>query len=151
MASESDFLVKDMGYETPCHIWQGYTNKEGYGWSYLPIAGKTVKVHKWLYEKSKGKVPAGLHLDHLCRIRCCINSDHLEPVTPKENVLRGSIPKLSPAQILEIRRRSAMGESIRKLAPVFGVGKSEIQRIAAGERWAHIQSPEPIAALAGGI
>jgi hypothetical protein len=53
--------------------------------------GKKVlrRAHRLYYELEKGPIPKGLTLDHLCRVRCCVNPDHLEPVTPVENVMRG--------------------------------------------------------------
>jgi hypothetical protein len=49
-------------------------------------------AHRWSYEHFVGPIPEGLHIDHLCRVRRCVNPDHLEPVTPKENYLRGEGP-----------------------------------------------------------
>ena len=46
-------------------------------------------AHRVSYQMDKGEVPSGLQLDHLCRVRCCVNPDHLEPVSQKENVRRG--------------------------------------------------------------
>jgi len=46
-------------------------------------------AHVASYELLVGPVPGGRQLDHLCRNKMCINPDHLEPVTPRENVLRG--------------------------------------------------------------
>ena len=38
-----------------------------------------------VYELYRGPIRNGLHLDHLCRVRSCVNPDHLEPVTQAEN------------------------------------------------------------------
>jgi hypothetical protein len=42
-------------------------------------------AHRFAYEFLVGPIPDGLHLDHLCRVRHCVNPDHLEPVTVEEN------------------------------------------------------------------
>lgn len=47
-------------------------------------------AHRYYYELEKGEIPKGLVLDHLCRNRSCINVNHLEPVTQKENVRRAT-------------------------------------------------------------
>jgi hypothetical protein len=72
---------------TPCRIWNGTLAVNGYG--VLGIDGRQVKAHRFAYEAIVGPIPEGLVIDHLCRVRCCVNPDHLEPVTNGENVLRG--------------------------------------------------------------
>jgi hypothetical protein len=76
---------------TGCWLWTGSLYPAGYG--QLGI-GKYRKVtaHRASYETFVGPVPAGLQLDHLCRVRSCINPDHLQPVTLHENLLRGMGP-----------------------------------------------------------
>jgi hypothetical protein len=73
-----------------CWLWTGGVRCGGYGqlWS----GGKQVVAHRFAYEQFVGPIPSGLTLDHLCRVRCCVNPRHLEPVTQKENVLRGFGP-----------------------------------------------------------
>ena len=47
--------------------------------------------HRDAYEAAKGPIPDGLEIDHLCRNRACINPDHLEAVTHRENVRRAMV------------------------------------------------------------
>ena len=69
-----------------CWIWTACVNPEGYGrLSWLGIPSFS---HRVLYE-AIGSIPDGLELDHKCRVRCCCNPQHLEPVTRKTNVARG--------------------------------------------------------------
>src|SRR6516164_7314046 len=70
-----------------CWLWFGVQTKDGYGrWG----GGANRKLaHRISYERAKGPVPIGMQIDHLCRVRCCVNPDHLEVVTPLENNARG--------------------------------------------------------------
>ncbi len=73
--------------ETGCWIWQRYKEK-GYG--RMKIGGHFFLSHRVAYTGWKGPIPDGKVLDHLCRNPSCCNPDHLEPVTSRENVLRGN-------------------------------------------------------------
>lgn len=70
-----------------CWLWTGALNRGGYG--LVSFDSKRRMAHRVAYELVKGPIPKGLVLDHLCRVRNCVNPDHLEPVTNRENVLRG--------------------------------------------------------------
>lgn len=66
-----------------CWLWTGETNGEGYG--RLQFQGKRGGAHRIVYELLVGDIPEGLQLDHLCRVRNCVNPDHVEPATFKTN------------------------------------------------------------------
>ena len=70
-----------------CWLWTGALDRAGYGRFHL--AGVNVVAYRVAYELLVGPVPAGLTVDHLCRVRRCVRPDHLEPVTQRENILRG--------------------------------------------------------------
>lgn len=70
-----------------CWNWIGYLSPKGYG--RFNVNGKNKYAYRVTYEWIKGPIPDGLELDHLCRNRACVNPDHLEPVTHKENQSRG--------------------------------------------------------------
>lgn len=73
----------------PCWLWTAAVNKEtGYG-AFGATAGKVVLAHRWSYEAHVGRIPPGLVIDHLCRVRCCVRPDHLEAVTELANIRRG--------------------------------------------------------------
>ena len=71
-----------------CWIWTGCIAQTGYG--QFHFERKTQSSHRLAYLDAHGTIPDGLHLDHLCRVRACVNPDHLEPVTNRENALRGN-------------------------------------------------------------
>ncbi len=73
--------------ESGCWLWTGSTYFNGYGSFFFE--GKSIRAHRYSYVRAKGKIPDGLQIDHLCRVRCCVNPDHLEAVTAKKNINRG--------------------------------------------------------------
>ena len=75
---------------TRCLVWTRKTNSKGY--ARFSVAGRNVMVHRWIYEKWVGPIPDGLVIDHLCRNRRCVNPAHMEPVTNRQNILRGVGP-----------------------------------------------------------
>lgn len=72
---------------TGCWVWIGAIGASGYGVAHL-AKHKTKCAHRFIYENTKGQIPNGLELDHLCFNKRCVNPAHLEPVTHRENVRR---------------------------------------------------------------
>lgn len=70
-----------------CWLWTAHRDPNGYG--RFRLDGAIRPAHRVAYELLVGPIPEGLTLDHLCRIRHCVNPDHLEPVSRRVNTLRG--------------------------------------------------------------
>lgn len=76
-----------------CWLWTGCVDRTvGYGEFGRSVTGQRIRVHRYVYELIKGPIPLGLQIDHLCRVRICVNPDHLEAVTQQENNRRGQSP-----------------------------------------------------------
>lgn len=76
------------GLTSPCHdFMQAHS---GAGYVQFWYEGKYVLVHRWIYERKVGTIPAGMQIDHLCNRKTCVNVDHLRVVTPRVNTLRNS-------------------------------------------------------------
>lgn len=71
-----------------CWLWTAGRFQNGYGRFKANRCDRG--AHAVSYELSGMEIPVGLELDHLCRVRECVNPDHLEPVPPAMNVLRGN-------------------------------------------------------------
>lgn len=69
-----------------CWLWDGATT---YGYGRFRVDNRSALAHRHSYEMHVGPIPDGLVLDHLCRVKACVNPAHLEPVTQQANVRRG--------------------------------------------------------------
>jgi hypothetical protein len=75
---------------TGCLLWAAGLTTDGY--AAFSIGDKKLRAHRLSYEHFVGPIPVGLTLDHLCRVRSCVNPAHLEAVTKRTNTLRGLSP-----------------------------------------------------------
>ena len=92
--------------KTPeCWLWTGKLDRDGYGSIAVPrneqpgrLNYRNLKAHRAVYEVLVGPIGEGLTIDHLCRVRSCVNPAHLEAVSMKVNVLRGINPPANNAR-----------------------------------------------------
>jgi HNH endonuclease len=74
-----------------CWIWIAYKDKNGYG--IFRDKSSIIRAHRFSYQYYRGKIPKDLELDHvICQNPTCVNPNHLEAVSHKENILRGNSP-----------------------------------------------------------
>jgi hypothetical protein len=84
-----------------CWMWKGGVSSSGYG---MFCGGRQFPItcaHRVAYEFACGPIPAGKEIDHLCRVRTCVNPAHLEAVTRSENMRR--IPSAPRPQLRKAR------------------------------------------------
>lgn len=113
-----------------CWLWTGSRHSRGYGTFNTPEGRRG--AHRIAYTLLVGEIPDGLHLDHLCRTPACVNPDHLEPVTPAENVRRSRGCRLTAHQVETVRTSP---KSTYVLAAEFGVSQTAIHDIRSGRTW----------------
>jgi HNH endonuclease len=82
-----------------CWLWTEALDSDGYSRIWYPPERRTRPAHRVLYEMTYGiVVDPEWHLDHLCRVRSCVNPKHLEAVTEIENIRRGNSGKHQAAR-----------------------------------------------------
>lgn len=159
----SDFLPPTP-QPTPCVIWQGSCDRDGYGRMKRARDGvrTTVFVHRWVMEEVLGRrlMPWEVIL-HACDNPPCFRIDHLSVGTLADNNAdmrakgRGTPPpvnryegechpmaKLSERQVRAIRGHHQSGLSTKTIAEMYDVSRSTIQRICSGVRWGHVPTKD---------
>lgn len=133
-----------------CWRWTG--NRPGDRYGHFSVRKRTVKAHRWIYEKVVGRIGDGLVLRHKCDNPACVNPLHLEPGTLAENTRdkfeRGRAPnrqgekhplaKVDEAVVQEIRALAACGHNHSDLAERFGIARQHVGKIVRRQNWKHI-------------
>ena len=96
-----------------CWLWIA---GKSVGYGHLMLKGVHMWAHRVSYERHIGPIPPGLEIDHLCRMRACVNPAHLEPVTRGTNILRG----LSPSAINARKTHCPKGHQYDAVYPQRG-------------------------------
>ena len=81
----------DVSQPKACWLWNGFIHPTGYG-TFRVSPTRVAYTHRIAYQLFHGAVPDGLEIDHLCRVRHCVNPAHMQVVTPSMNVRRGTSP-----------------------------------------------------------
>lgn len=87
MKANIERLWRKVEITESCWIWFGAIDSSGYG--NIQYNNKVWKAHRLMYTELVGEIPEDKQLDHLCRVRKCVNPDHLEEVSQQENLRRG--------------------------------------------------------------
>ena len=88
MKPDERFFSRVTASSDGCWLWDR-PKRDGYGQFAAGNNRVSVQAHRWAYEHLIAPIPDGLHIDHLCRVRHCVNPWHLEPVPLVVNVMRG--------------------------------------------------------------
>lgn len=85
-------LINKIQVTNTCWVWQGGLDKDGYGITHIFENNKsnTTRAHRLVYTLLVEDIPNGLVIDHICENPPCVNPEHLEVVTVRENTMRGT-------------------------------------------------------------
>ena len=133
-----------------CIEWTGTIGADGYGKKWNNKKRNWVQAHRWVYEQEVGAIPDGLMIRHLCHNKRCVNPDHLEPGTMKDNRqddidagkdwFKGEnnyFAKLTNNQTKEIQKLKPIGKPpygyIRDIAKKYDIDRTHVYRIWSKE------------------
>lgn len=112
-----------------CWEWKG--GKFSWGYGRYQQDGQVHMAHRLAYEIFVGPIPDELQLDHLCRNRGCVNPAHLEPVTRRENILRGEAPPAANAR----KKHCVRGHKLEGQNLLMSAGKRQCRACMALFDW----------------
>lgn len=148
---QSRFWAKvTKGDPSECWEWNRGCDADGYGVFHFKYA--TYRAHRMAWTLTHGELSPALAICHRCDNPPCCNPAHMFPGTLNDNnvdkaqkgrsLIGAENPRarITDAQVLEIRRLSAMGVRRRALSERFSISVAQTRRIVVGEQWAHLSS-----------
>lgn len=140
----------------PCWVWRGKLNDAGYG--IFTVGKRGYRSHRISWALLHGQPE--LHVLHKCDNPPCLNPEHLFAGTQQQNVAdmwskaRGSKPptqigaannrtKLTPEQVIEIRKLYADGVSQPEIGERFGLGQAKVSDVVLCKVWRHLPGATP--------
>ena len=140
-------LANVMTNENGCWIWMAARTQGGYGALWLDgevkYTHRVVGVLCLALDENSGQ-----YVLHNCDTPACCNPNHLRLGSHQENMADASAKgrlskKLTPTEVIEIRRLRAEGHTQQDLADRFGVSRMTIRQIERRETWRHLPEHEP--------
>ena len=147
---EEAFLARSLPRDTGCIEWVGSRDAKGYG--QLRIDGKLIKAHRYAVERANGPIPDGMVVMHLCDNPKCVNIEHLQVGSQRQNVRdmdgkgrrinkqpKGSAngnSKLTDDDVRAIRRDTRRQVDI---AATYGIAQTVVSKIKLHQAWMHVK------------
>lgn len=103
------------------------------------VDGQSHYAHRYYFQQKHGELSRHAKLDHLCRVRHCVNPDHLEPTTNAENCRRGDNAKLVAEDVYEIRALCAQGWLQADIGRAYGITQANVSEIHRCKSWADLE------------
>lgn len=115
-----------------CHDWTGARGPDGYGKFWL--GKRVVAAHRFAYERTKGFIPHGMQVDHVCRCPSCVNPDHLQLVTQQQNLALARIRAGKPSTY---GRQDALADRVAvELVDLLLYESGSLSTIRGASAWA---------------
>ncbi len=150
--NKSGPVPEHMPHLGACWLWTHTIATNGYGRIFW---GKSLRTtHRLSWELTRGAIPLGGVICHRCDVKHCVNPSHMFVGTQADNLRdmrekgRGVVPKmvganhanskLTEADVVEIRRRRAQGETLMSIGAAFGVRFTTIEKVVNRKAWLHV-------------